>query len=98
MSSQMHPQNCRCGHHGHDGRKLTDAERTVMAAEFSMAPAEVPKCTVCGRRDREGPDGGRRVGPLPEWNESGICLPCAAWAALAMVRMKEKIDGIHKSD
>lgn len=49
--------------------------------------SEELRCSVCGRKDREGPDGGRRVGPVPEWNEQAICMPCAAWRALIELRM-----------
>ena len=42
-------------------------------------------CSCCGRKDGEGPDGGRRVGFIEEWNDT-ICLPCAAWRALAELK------------
>lgn len=53
-------------------------------------PDLTPACSVCGRKDREGPDGGRRVGPVPEWNEKAICLPCAAWRALRELEFARK--------
>lgn len=57
-------------------------------AELSN-PVTMLRCTVCGRRDGEGPDGGRRVGPIPEWDEPAICLPCAAWRVLVERRLEQ---------
>ena len=46
-------------------------------------------CSCCGRKDREGPDGGRRVGFIKEWNDT-LCLPCAARYALLLIKQRAK--------
>lgn len=68
-----------------------------LMAELTKNTCEL-KCSVCGRRDGEGPHGGRRVGPVTQWDEKGICLTCAAWRVLRERDLEKRAAEIVKRE
>jgi hypothetical protein len=79
--------NCPVCKYGYDWADLPD-NLLCRFCGIPLSSIEL-KCAACGRKDGEGPDGGRRVSYVPEWNDT-LCLSCAASFALVLLRMENK--------